>query len=169
MRLFKHKPEKVQEPTEGSVIHKAAQVIAGVILYWQGKIARLLNSTFSSLSHRTQQGCLLFFCLLFGGCSFWLLLQALWPGHGGIPLRSFTSHLPYLEEPVRKEAGIPPDLHLKELQRVQRIRDGLHALSQTAAGRHSCDSLLLVRPGLLDSIYFLEQLHSSHIPLLKTK
>lgn len=158
MLLFKHKPTKEQDPPERNSVHQAAQAIASVIRCWQGKVALLLNRRFKVLSHRTQRGCLVLFCLLFGSSSLWLLLQALWPGTPDLVQATLFN---YAAAPVRKEANFPPDLHPKELQR---IRDRLNALSRTAAGRHLRDSLLLASPGLVDSIHYLEQLHVESNP-----
>ncbi|WP_439879750.1 hypothetical protein ACSX1A_11235 [Pontibacter sp. MBLB2868] len=158
MLLFKHKPTKEQDPPVRNSVHQAAQAIASVIRCWQKKVALLLNSRFKVLSQRTQRGCLVLFCLLFGSCSLCLLLQALWPGTPEVVQATLFN---YKAEPVRKKANFPPDLHPKELQRIS---GRLKALSRTAAGRHLRDSLLQARPSLVDSIHYLEQLHNNIKP-----
>lgn len=119
----------------------------------------LLSAWLQHKTHAYSKGrkmtILFFFCIAFSIESFY----AIWNS-----FQKSTGHA-YAVTPIRgmpllKENGPSPTVGVPELGRVHRFKIYLDSLSLSASGRKRRDSLLTIRPHLLDTLRYLETLYN---------
>lgn len=167
MPLIKVKQHQLPEPEARGITDKAAYTIARPILAGQRQVARILSKRFRSLSGPAKRGTLLLLGFLFADACLWVLGQATRPQQRKMPLAAVGQLLPALPQPGRERTDHNPALFYQGQQHLQQLTDRVNAYTRTAEGRRRYDSLLRARPGLQDSIRFLQQFYRPHSPLLK--
>jgi hypothetical protein len=151
MKLFKNK-KSIAGQKAGDI---AAGWIAAGIEKTQSKWAAVMAKLFSKMSSGWIKAVTISCFLLMTGISTTLVVSGF-----GRPVDMFkipavmTRHLLPLQPP-RYDPAIPEGL----LKRIEKFRRHLDSLSTTPAGRHERDSLLKIRPGLMDSLKMIESVY----------
>jgi hypothetical protein len=151
MKLFKNK-KSIAGQKAGDI---AAGWIAAGIEKIQCKWADAMAVIFSKMSSGWIKAVTISCVLLMAGISTTLVVSGF-----GRPVKMFkipsemTKPLPLLQPP-RYNPAIPEGL----LKRIEKFRRYLDSLSTTPAGRHERDSLMRVRPGLMDSLKRIEAVY----------
>ena len=132
---------------------KIAQRIVGVWRKAQSGFASLLHQWVNPLGTRKKKGCLLLVCFLIGGYSLSLIVKGFLPGKKTtLPIQRIT--MPVARDVIDKKRIIlsPGDDH-----RLQRV----HAYLDSVKDRDpkTYDSLLRMRPHLLDSLRWLDSIY----------
>ncbi|HMR82950.1 MAG TPA: hypothetical protein PKE30_07455, partial [Niabella sp.] len=94
------------------------------------------------------------FCLLFGGSSGFTIWHSIRSASGGIRIQ--TMKVPAHTTIPRNDRNDEAILTGPELDRIKSFRRYLDSLQQTKDGRAVYDSIARYRPGLLDSLAFIE-------------
>lgn len=106
---------------------------------------------------------LIIFCLLAGSISFYAAKRS-FSGKQKISLSANSiikpKHIHQPDEETRSTAGITHEEYL----RIYNFKLYLDSIANTPSGRRTFDSIITVRPGLIDSILIIE-----HIYLSQTK
>ncbi|HEX5152869.1 MAG TPA: hypothetical protein VFW07_15565 [Parafilimonas sp.] len=154
MFFIKHKNENKLMPTAS-----ALQAIASRWVRCKKRIAAFLQVRFEQLSSRKKNVCLLIFCLLFGGSSALLVVNAL----NSKTKRAGTISIAESVKPqvFLKRSGSDSTITKKEYDRIERYKTDILELNKTKEGQTLLDSLLSERPELMDSIALLENIYLS--------
>ena len=127
----------------------------------QRRAADYLNRKTAGWQHRQMITALIIFCLLFGGSSTFTIWHSLQSASGTIRIEGMKvpAHTIVPYNKTNSNMGSPS----QELNRILRIRHFLDSLRQTKRGTAMYDSLARHRPGLFDSLAFIEQTYQLQI------
>lgn len=135
----------------------AIRIVAAKWINLNKRVASFLQVKFEKLSDGRKKLCLIFFCLLFGGSSVLVLIEALKHDDKktGIVKISKTIKTPLIEH--KPDSAITK----AEYERVEAYKNHIRELNKTKEGKQKADSLLALHPGLLDSIAVFENIYLS--------
>ena len=123
----------------------------------QAKIAKYLQLKTEGLNTTKKKISLLLFSFLFGGCSIVVMLFSFWNADNSISAQRITFPkyvLVQQPKPKIRDSLITYD----EYARINRFKHYLEHLQADATGRKVYDSLLQVRPFLIDSIHQVDSI-----------
>lgn len=156
MFLFRKKKTKNKE-NEAPGRDKLAAVFARCIVRVQSKWAAWMQRQSERLTGRGKKTVLVLCCLLAAGYSLTVIIKGI-----------------SKEKPVDMDIDVTPiripaeiknmEVHGQDTQvmeRIQLLRTYLDSLATTPAGRKKADSLMKARPGLIDSLYYVEKIYRS--------
>ncbi len=154
MFLFRRKKTKKKE-TEALGRDKLAAVFARCIVRVQSRWAAWMQRQSERLTSRGKKTVLVLCCLLTAGYSATVIIKGI---SRGKPVDIGIT-------PIR----IPPEIKdmqahgqdTQVMERIRLLRTYLDSLATTAAGRKTADSLMKARPGLIDSLYYVEKIYRS--------
>lgn len=161
--LFRRK--RSEKTGDYSVKGRAAKGIANFLLTVQREFSECMNTSTKNVSAKNMKIALIVFCLFSGGFSIYLIAQAI--------LRSDK------EQPVLKidQVDVPKhydrigdeDLHTEQYvdresyERIESFERYMDSLQQTQQGSKVYDSIVIARPGLMDSVKLLKEIYQSQI------
>lgn len=125
----------------------------------QRQCADYLNRKTEMYSKRSKQIVLAAFCLLFGSSSIYIIFQAIESPSGKITIEKMSFPKYATGSDTARSFQPIPVLTEKQHQRIQRFRKYMDSLQTTKAGQIKYDSIIKARPGLMDSIDFIEQVY----------
>lgn len=154
-KLFRRRRDKP------SVMYGVFQKLGHFVERGQRRAASYLNRKTATLSRRQAITGLILFCLLFGGSSAFTIWHSLRSASGSI-------HIQNMKVPahtITPNNDVNNDLKLtgSELDLIKSFRRYLDSLRQTSEGMAVYDSIARHRPGLLDSLAFIEQQYHEQI------
>jgi|GEM_PF-621133 len=148
-KLFKRRRDKP------SVMYGIFQKMGGAVENRQRQAADFLNRKTAPLNRKQLIWGLVAFCLVFGSSSAYTIWHSLHSSAEAIRIQPMTvpghTILPGSEQPDETE------LTGQELNRIRWFRHFLDSLQQSESGKLVYDSLARHRPGLLDSLAFIER------------
>lgn len=151
MKLF----SKRTESKSGPVQHALSKVMNKGYERLQGGWANWMRKHTENFSRRTWFVLLLLFVLSASSYSFYLAVKAI-RGKEHTPLMVTSIKKP---EHTTKTGSAPADvakLSEAEYSRIKKFRGYMDSLAQSDSGKLLYDSLNIHRPGLMDSVRFLE-------------
>lgn len=156
-RIFKKKEWKP------SVLHPILLRVGQAIDKTQRRCADYLTEKVKSWSRSRIKIALVIFCLIQGGASSYILVSVFRPSRARINVEkvSIPSHIIQKDTSGRDEKE--PVLSEKSYQRLKAFQSYMDSLQRDQAGRQIYDSILRVRPGLLDSITQIESIYQQQI------
>lgn len=127
---------------------KSADKIARAVIQLQSRFAMILNKQFGLVSPGCLKSCLIFFCIGWGGLSIYFI--------GAAALRNEKSHPVYKVDAIKRPRLIEPALDEMPVPMVDE-----HTYQQIQIFKRSgeYDSTIRARPGLADSILWLENIY----------
>jgi hypothetical protein len=156
--FFNHKkPKEKQSPNP--IADKVVASIVTKCIRAQEKWANYMQRKTEGLSHKAKMYCLLLFCLLSVVCSFYLIFES-FTGTSKQSLGFAPINVPIHSTQTGEEAT--RSFHLitkKEFERIARFHHYVESLGRSVSGAKIRDSLLSMRPGLMDSIRVIEKLY----------
>lgn len=152
--LFK----KRSAPAEG----RGSSVLAASGVMLQKNWAGWMGVQASRLSVQKQKLALLLFILLTGSYFLYLMAQSILGYNGGGLYISPLSAPAYATATGAeiKEVRIP--VSKAEYLKVSRFREYMDSLARNPSGKNIHDSILLARPGLMDSLVLIENYYQSN-------
>lgn len=149
-----------------SLLHPVWQRWATAIDKKQRKWATLLNQQAEKYSKQSKQILLVIFCLLFGGGSIFIMVRAIENPSEKLKIEKMS--FPGYATGADTSSTFQPTAVLTEKQyrNIQRFKRYMDSLQNTTAGKIKYDSIIKARPGLIDSIVFIEQIYQQQV---KTK
>jgi len=133
------------------------QAIADKWIACKKRVALFLQVKYEKLSDGRKKLCLIFFCLLFGGSSVLVLIDALKRDDKKIGIIKISKTI----MPPLAEHKPDSVITKSEYERVEKFKDYIRELNKTKEGKQIADSLLTGHPGLLDSIALFESIYLS--------
>lgn len=132
-----------------------------VMLYVNSRMHGLsdyLQKQSNKLSMKAKKISLFFFCLLFCSLSIRALLKGFFYNKNSIAVRSITvpAYVGLPNNDLRSDRNI---ISLNELEHIEAFKKYLDSLNASQSGKRLFDSIMIVRPHLLDSILFLENMY----------
>lgn len=149
-----------------SVIHTVWQRWAAAIDKKQRKCAVYLNQKAEKYSKRYKQICLALFCLLAGGSSIYIAIRAIENPSGKLRIEKMSVPKYAMEGDTISAFQPMPVLTETQYHNIQQFKKYMDSLQTTKAGKIKHDSIMKTRPGLMDSIDFIEQIYLQQV---KTK
>ena len=144
---------------------KVAIKVAKLLLKIQDKFSAFMNNNTKNIPAKNLKVLLAVFCLLGAGSSIYFITEAIFKDDKQQPsLKIEKVNVPnYFEEDDNLQIEQSADSSTYEaIQRFERYMD---SLQQTEFGRRLHDSILLIRPGLMDSIKVMKEIFNSKIKL----
>lgn len=161
--LFRNKGRKEQQ-SPNAFADKVATGIVTKCIRVQSKWADYMQRGTEGLSRKAKKWCLVLFCLFSIGCSLYLLIES-FTGASKESLIVAPINVPKYSTQTGEETT--RSLHLitkKEFERFARFHHYVDSLGRNATGAKIRDSLLSLRPGLMDSIRVIEKLYQLQTP-----
>lgn len=159
--MFKRFKRRKDKP---SVMYGVFQKMGEAVERRQRKAADYLNRKVALFSRKQLTCGLVLFCLVFGGISGFAIWHSLHSSPGDLPIQpvKVPAHS------VLQRGGLPDETTLtnRQTERLRQFRLYLDSLQQTQSGKVIYDSIARYRPGLLDSLAFIEKVYHQQ---LKTK
>lgn len=162
-RLFK-KQKAVHTEDEPD---RLAQWLTAKGIRFQKRWAGFMQRRMEKLSMRGKKGMVIALCIVSGSYCSRIIYQSFHNRHAKI--FSVTAIQAPAHVTETGEATVTKDVIITEAeyQRVRHFHQYVDSLYATNEGKTIADSLLLQRPGLMDSIYRLEQLYQLQISKIK--
>lgn len=160
MTLFKKRKQPEEKTHQGK--DKLAKGIAGFILTMQTGFARKMSRLTRKMPTSSMKVALVFFCMLGTGSSLYFIVKAVQksaPGLIRIERISVPKYYNNTDESARPDVIVTKREH-EEMQAFQRYMDSLH---KNNTGKAMYDSIMMNRPGLLDSVNMLEEIYQSQL------
>lgn len=156
--FLKRKELKERQGPNG-LTDKVATGIVTRCIRLQEKWANYMQQKTNRLSPKRKKYSLVLFCALSVGCSMYLIIGS-FAGSASKDFNVASIHVPVHstqtgEETTRSFLLITR----KEFERIEQFRQYVDSLGGSAAGMKVRDSLLSLRPGLMDSIRVIENLY----------
>jgi len=106
---------------------------------------------------------LVLFCFLFGGGSIYLMASAISNKNGKMSIQKIS--FPAYAVSQHSAASLENRYILTESehQNIERFKHYMDTLQQSSLGRLKYDSIMKLRPGLMDSIFFIEHLYHEQL------
>ncbi|MBZ4187613.1 hypothetical protein [Niabella beijingensis] len=129
----------------------------------QRKAAEYLNRKTATLNSRQQLIGLVLFCLLFGSSSAFTIWYSLKSSEKTIKVQPIS--IPQTVEVPNEDLQAKLLLTDQEIENIRLIRRHLDSLLLTKSGRIIYDSIAHVRPGLLDSLVYIERVYHKQLKI----
>lgn len=124
---------------------------------YQRKASSYLNAKASKLNGKQLFISLCVFCLVFGGWSGYVIWQGFYSSAKTLHIQSVS--IPKHGIQPKINAPIINALPGRELKEIEKFQQYLDSLQLSTGGKHVYDSIVHNRPGLLDSLRFIQQLY----------
>ena len=124
----------------------------------QTKWAEWMHGRTAKFNRRHWLIALLLFILLAGGYNFYLAYEGLFSKGKNILWSVYAIHKPWFfsQEKVVTTDSLP-SLPTAEYERIHSFQVYMDSLSASPSGKRIYDSILLLRPGLMDSVRFVQE------------
>ena len=161
MWLFKKRKESAKDAIKSSMSDKVAGKIAHVGIRVQTKFAISMNKLFSNMPVKKLNVFLIVFCLSCGGYSIYLIANAIFSSDKKqssfkVDQVNVPKHFDKTGDEINQSENYIDEDTYKQLQEFKRYMDSL----QTNKSK-LYDSIMIARPGLMDSVLVLEQIYNS--------
>src|SRR5688500_1801354 len=157
--MFDRKRSKDQK--DNKLQDNVAGKIAGAGIKLQTKFAERMDKIFSGMNTNKLKTLLIIFCLGCGGFSIYLAANAIFSSDKKQP----SFQVDQVDVPKHfDKAGdeiIPPESYVDEetYRQIQRFKQYLDSLQINKSKLY--DSIMIARPGLMDSVLMLEEIYNS--------
>ena len=161
MWLFKRKRKTDHDASKITVSDKVADKIAGAGIKIQQVFAKKMNTMFMNIEIKKLKILLILFCICAGGYSIYLVAESIIGSdkkQNGFKIQQMD--VPGHFDKTGDESLIPETYVDDETyQRIKRFKDYMDSLKHNRSSEY--DSILQVRPGLMDSVQMLEEIYYS--------
>ncbi|HMU47877.1 MAG TPA: hypothetical protein PKC72_16010 [Chitinophagaceae bacterium] len=154
--------KKKNKQTSHAVKEKAAKGIANILLKTQSKFADVMYNQTKNIPSKKMKILLIVFCLLGGGFSLYLTLEAVLkpdrkqPAFKIEPVSVPKHYDQSGDEELRSDQYIDNETY----QQIQAFEQYMDSLQRTLTGAQTRDSILQARPGLMDSVRMLKEIYN---------
>ncbi|MFT3981207.1 MAG: hypothetical protein QM687_12100 [Ferruginibacter sp.] len=144
---------------------KAAKGIARFLLSIQSKFADVMNAGTKHIPLKKMKMLLVAFCLFSGGFSIYLVANAiLKPDEKQPAFKVDQMNVPkYYDRNGDEYLQLDQYVGKETFQRIESFEQYMDSLRLSEPGRKIHDSILIARPGLLDSIKMLKEIYHSQL------
>jgi hypothetical protein len=149
--LFRHKKQD-----EGQQPGRIAEGMQSAYRRVQGGWATWMARRTAGFSRRRWQVLLALFILGFGGYSLYLMVDG-FTGKGDSIFSITPIRKPRHATETGNDRDNSPQVSGAEQQRIRRFRLYMDSLARSPAGKAEYDSIIAQRPGLMDSVRFIEK------------
>ncbi len=158
MWVFNKYRKKVENSGDPSMSDKVAGKIAGVGLKLQRKFAERMTKIFGNMNNGKLKILLIFFCMTTGGYSVYLIADAIKSSRAN--QKSFKIDQVDVPKHFDKTGdAIIPGTYVDDetFYKIEGFKNYMDSLKQNKSKQY--DSILLARPGLMDSVQMLGELY----------
>jgi hypothetical protein len=149
-----------KQVSKPSVSDKAAFGIARLINGMQAWFGSTLNNKTAHLSRRGKLALLIVFCLFFGGGSLYIMVDGFVSNKSSEIFRSKSIAVPHHAGQSGLDGSrIKALITSKDMFKIEQFRRYMDSLKSSKRGVALYDSIIKVRPGLMDSLTEVERLY----------
>jgi len=144
---------------------KAARGIAKFLLRIQTKFSEFMNVNTKNIPVKGLKIFLIAFCLFGGGFSIYLIAEAIFKKDKQQPsIKIDKVNVPkYYDQSGSEKLQTEQYVDEETFRGIQSFERYMDSLKETKSGRKLHDSILIIRPGLRDSIRMLKEIYNSQI------
>lgn len=136
---------------------KVAQGVAKSILRIQSGFAKFMSQRTAKISSSGLKACLAIFFLSGSSFSIYIVVSAFTKRSSSKAIHIDRLSVPKYYNNESDERSL--QITKQEFEEVQLFKKYMDSLSQSNSGRHEYDSIIKVRPGLMDSVKELEKIY----------
>lgn len=162
MSFFFRNKKKANPVVSNDAQDRIARSMVNRCLQWQRKWADWMQNKTESLSGKGKTIALFCFCLLAGGYSIYLIAISL-VAKQNISLSITSIYKPQYVPRSGKEQVMGASISKEDYLRVHRFKTYMDSLARSPTGKIIYDSILISRPGLMDSVNFIENNYQPQI------
>lgn len=142
---------------------KNAKIIVDKFLRLQQQWATFMQQHIERLSIKSKVIVLVFFCLGGAGFSF-LLIAKSFMGNNKTSFRvARIQNAEHIGKSGEEKILATSIVTKQEHEKIQSFRQYMDSLSRSPLGKRTYDSILITRPGLMDSVIVIENIYQSQI------
>lgn len=161
MAFFFGNKKKLNPAASNDAQDKIAKSIVNRCLQWQRRWADWMQDKTESLSGKGKVIVLLLFSLVVGGYSIYLITVSVF-GEQNYALSVTSIKTPqYLSRSGGERLTAASGINKKDYRKVHRFKEYMDSLARSPTGKPIYDSILISRPGLMDSVAFIENSYQS--------
>jgi hypothetical protein len=158
----KKKSPKNLTPAESSVKERTARKVAATISLVQNGFANIMGRWVNRLTVKGKKIFLLIFCLVFGSYSLYIMLT-IFMSSGNELARAVTpdpiSIPKHFDKAGDENTNVMPAVSENDFRKIQEFNRYMDSLKKSPSGKKVYDSIIVMRPGLLDSVKMLENIY----------
>jgi hypothetical protein len=139
---------------------RVARKIASFILKLQTRFANFMNSKTRNVSAPRMKILLIAFCLVSGSYSIYLTVHAFSKKNKATVTIDRIARPKHIDNDV-ENIGSSMQVTESDFKKIQAFKKYMDSLRFSTSGKRTYDSILVFRPGLMDSITFLEKIYLS--------
>lgn len=159
---FKHKSSQKQQ-IENTAQDRIATSIVHKCIKVQEQCGTFMQHQTERLSGRVKKFMIVIFFLLSGGYSLYLIAESL-ISHKSKPLSIAPIKVPeHTGKSGNENTKAPVIVSKAEYEKIRRFRFYMDSLARSPSGKKVYDSILNQRPGLMDSVLFIENIYQLQI------
>lgn len=162
LSLFRNKKKQKAEEQQ-DVRDQFLKSLVHTCLRWQSRWAEWMQTKAEKLSGKGKLMVLLIFVLLTGSYSIYLIGKSLPENHS--PSFSIISikRPAHIQETGDEAKHTNAVISKSEYERIHRFSKYMDSLANSSTGKVLYDSMVTLRPGLMDSIQLIENIYQSQI------
>ncbi len=163
MAFFFRNKKKLNPAASNDAQDKIAKSIVNRCLQWQKRWADWMQNKAERLSGKGKVIALLLFSLVVGGYSIYLITVSIF-GEQNYALSVTSIKKPqYLSRSGEEGTTASSGINKEDYQKVHRFKKYMDSLARSPTGKSIYDSILISRPGLMDSVRFIEKSYQSQL------
>ena len=140
----------------GRTQDRIARQLVDRCLRLQARCARWMGQKVNSLPKRTKLAFFMLFAGMAGGYSIYRIADGILTGQASVLPVAIAQERPSVRNP-RVMASSDSLLATAACQRIRRFRIRMDSLENSPTGKRIFDSITAARPGLMDSVLFIEK------------
>ena len=144
---------------------KVARGITKFLLRMQTKFSEFMNANTKNIPVKRLKIFLIAFCLFGGGFSLYLIAESIFKEDKQQPqIKIDKVNVPkYYHQRGSDELQTEQYMDEETFRGIESFERYMDSLKQTESGQKLHDSILIIRPGLIDSIRMLKEIYNSQI------
>lgn len=158
--LLSFRKKKIHDTVKANAAQeKIANHIVSVCFRFQKKWAELMQRYTERLSRNGKLIMFFLFCLIGGSLSLYLIGSSTMPGSASSFTITHFKATPFAGKSGDENTKASIEVTKAEYEKIQRFRLYMDSLARSPSGNKVYDSILKHRPGLMDSVLFIENIY----------
>lgn len=160
--LSPFRKNKISNPVQvNATQEKIANRIVSVCIRFQEKWAALMQHYTERLSRNGKLTMFLLFCIIGGSLSLYLIASSIMRGSASSFTITHFKATPFAGKSGDENTKASVIVTKAEYEKIQRFRLYMDSLARSPSRKKVYDSILKHRPGLMDSVLFIESIYQS--------
>lgn len=160
--LSPFRKKKISTPLKvNATQEEVAYRIVSVCIRFQKKSAALMQHYTEQLPRNGKLIMFFLFCIIGGSLSLYLIASSMMHGSASSFTITHFKATPFAGKSGDENTKASVIVTKAEYEKIQRFRLYMDSLARSPSGKKNYDSILKYRPGLMDSVLFIENIYQS--------